>query len=424
MKASIVSVGTELLFGQTLNTNCAYLSDALNRMGIDVLYHFTVGDNPARLEDVLREGLKRSDLIITTGGLGPTQDDLTKEIVCKVMEEPLELHQPSLDAIKSFFQAVKRPMTDNNVKQAMLPQNGVVFSNDRGTAPGFAVTKKDKTIACLPGPPREMKAMFELSLAPFLADKTNSVIYYQLLRTYGLGESAMETALLDLIDNQTDPTIATYAMEGESYLRVASKADTFEKAKSNVEKTVGQVLQRIGDYVYSTRGQNLVDVVAERLLEKGLTISCAESCTGGMFAAALTDVPGISKIFDRGFVTYSNKAKIEELGVSPATIEKHGAVSPETAKEMVQGVYKATGSDICVSVTGIAGPDGGTEIKPVGLVYIGLLVATEGREPEILVTEHLFRWKNREKNREVTVLAMLHGIYKKLKALEGEHTIG
>ena len=221
----------------------------------------------------------------------------------------------------------------------------------------------------------------------------------------------METALLDLIDNQTDPTIATYAMEGESYLRVASKAATFDEAKKNVEKTVDAVMQRIGEYVYSVKGQNLADVVAEKLLASGLSLSCAESCTGGLFAAALTNVPGISKIFDRGFVTYSNKAKIEELGVSPQTLEEYGAVSEETAKEMAIGVYRTTKSNICISVTGIAGPDGGTEIKPVGLVYIGLLVAHEGCEPEIYISQHLFRWKNREKNREVTVLAMLHSIF-------------
>jgi nicotinamide-nucleotide amidase len=414
MKASILSVGTELLFGQTINTNAAFLSDSLNRMGIDVMYHFTVGDNPKRLEEILIDALGRTDLVVTTGGLGPTQDDLTKEIVCQVMEDELVLDEPTLFAIQQFFLKVNRPMTDNNLKQAYVPKSAAIFRNSMGTAPGFAISRNGKTVACLPGPPREMSTMFHQSLEPHLAHMTGSSIYYRLIRTYGIGESALETALLDLIDAQTDPTIATYAMEGECYLRVTSKRDSLQEAQHQVDNMVDQILARIGEYVYSIDGKNLVDVVAEKMMEKSMTLSCAESCTGGLFAATLTRIPGISQVFDRGFVTYSNRAKMSELGVCEKTIEKYGAVSAETAEEMARGVFRKTGSDLCIAVTGIAGPDGGSEEKPVGLVYIALVI-TDGSGRQNIVTEEKFINRNhREKNRELTVLAMLHMLDKTL----------
>lgn len=417
MQASIVSVGTELLFGQTVNTNATFLSDRLNKMGIDVMYHFTVGDNPDRLTEILEAALDKTDLVITTGGLGPTQDDLTKEIVCRVLKDELVLNEPALLAIQQFFLKVSRPMTENNIKQAYVPKGALVFHNAMGTAPGFALTQKNKTVACLPGPPREMSAMFDASLAPYIEKMTGSNIFYRMIRTYGIGESALETALIDLIDNQTDPTIATYAMEGECYLRVTSKRDQLEEAQHQVNIMVDQIVARIGRYVYSVDGQNLVDVVAQKLMEKGLTISCAESCTGGLFSATLTRVPGISSVFDRGFVTYSNRAKIDQLGVLPETLEEYGAVSMETANEMSNGVYRATGSNFCIAVTGIAGPEGGTEEKPVGLVYISLVYTDEKGNQQVYSEEKFIQRNHREKNREITVLAMLHQIYRQLLLL-------
>jgi nicotinamide-nucleotide amidase len=414
MQASILSVGTELLFGQTINTNAAFLSERLNRMGIDVLYHFTVGDNPNRLEEILQEALNKTDLVITTGGLGPTQDDLTKEIVCRVMKDEMVLNEPALAAIQQFFLKVNRPMTDNNLKQAYVPKGAVVLQNEMGTAPGFSLTIDNKTVACLPGPPREMSAMFDSSLAPYLEKMTGSYIYYRMVRTYGIGESALETVLMDLIDTQTDPTIATYAMEGECYLRVTSKQNSLEEAIKQVDNMVHQIVSRIGEYVYSVDGQNLVEVVASKLLENGLTISCAESCTGGLFAATLTRVPGISSVFDRGYVTYSNQAKIEELGVRTETLNQYGAVSRETAIEMAKGVFNATKSNLCIAVTGIAGPDGGTAEKPVGLVHIALVYTDkEGNQKISEAKKHIQR-NHREKNREITVLAMLHQIYQEM----------
>lgn len=415
MKASIVSVGTELLFGQTVNTNAAFLSEHLNRMGIDVMYHFTVGDNPQRLEEILREAMDRTDLVITTGGLGPTQDDLTKEIVCGVMKDELALDEPALLAIQQFFLKVNRPMTDNNIKQAYLPKNATIFHNTMGTAPGFALSRDGRTVACLPGPPREMMAMFHASLEPYLETMTGANIYYRLVRTYGIGESALETALLDLIDNQTDPTIATYAMEGECYLRVTSKRNTLDEAQRQVDRMVETILSRIGDYVYSVDGKNLVDVVAEKLMTKKLSISCAESCTGGLFAATLTKIPGISTVFDRGYVTYSNRSKMEELGVSMETLETYGAVSAETAEEMVRGVYENTGSNLCIAVTGIAGPDGGTEEKPVGLSHIALLHVTETGQQTLYQETLQTKRNDRDKNRHITMLKMLHMLYKHIQ---------
>lgn len=415
MQASILSVGTELLFGQTINTNAAFLSERLNGMGIDVMYHFTVGDNPNRLEEILEEALQKTDLVITTGGLGPTQDDLTKEVVCKVMKDELVLNEPVLVAIQQFFLKVNRPMTDNNLKQAYVPKNAIVLQNSMGTAPGFALTLEEKTVACLPGPPREMSTMFDSSLAPLLKKMTGFSIFYRKIRTYGIGESALETMLMDLIDTQTDPTIATYAMEGECYLRVTSKQKSMEEAITKVDDMVQIIVSRIGQYIYSVDGRNLVDVVASKLLEKGLSISCAESCTGGLFAATLTSVPGISATFDRGFVTYSNQAKIDELGVSPETLEKFGAVSKETATEMAKGVFEATGSNFCIAVTGIAGPEGGTAEKPVGLVYISLIYTNKEGTSQIFEEEKHIQRNHREKNREITVLAMLHQIYRHLE---------
>lgn len=422
MQASIVSVGTELLFGQTINTNAAFLSDRLNRIGVDVMYHFTVGDNPKRLEDILAEALSKTDLVITTGGLGPTQDDLTKETVCLVMGDEMVLDEPALAAIQQFFLKVNRPMTDNNVKQAYVPKGAVVLHNTMGTAPGFLLTKNNKTVACLPGPPREMSAMFDLSLSPLIEKMTGSSIFYRMVRTYGIGESALETALLDLIDTQTDPTIATYAMEGECYLRITSKRDSRQEAETQVNRMIDQILARVGNYVYSVDGENLIEVVAANLMKHQLSISCAESCTGGLFAATLTRIPGISAVFDRGFVTYSNLAKIKELGVNQTTLDNHGAVSQETADEMAQGVYRATGSNLCIAVTGIAGPDGGTDEKPVGLVYFTLLFTGKEGEQRMYQEQKYIQRNHREKNRELTVLAMLHKIHQVLMERERDRT--
>ena len=372
MKTAILSIGTELLFGQITNTNTVYLSQKLNMLGYDVMYHYTVGDNPERVRDMIRLAFQDCDLVITTGGLGPTQDDLTKEMVCQVMGDELVMMDEVMSELESYFEKLGRPMTENNKKQAYVPSRAEVFINHEGSAPGFALEKDGKYVICMPGPPREMTSMFEDSVMPYLQSMSEDVIYYRMLRAFGIGESALETKLLDLIDDQTDPTLATYAKEGECSLRIASKRKTEAEAREAVDEMVEKVKERVGEFIYSCDDEELVQVVCRKLMEKGLTLSSAESCTGGKFAAAVTDIPGISAVFQRGLVTYSNQAKMDELGVKAETLEKYGAVSEETAMEMVEGLRRVSGSDVCVSVTGIAGPGGGSDAKPVGLVYIGL----------------------------------------------------
>jgi len=409
MKSMILSVGTELLFGQITNTNSVYLSQQLNSLGIDVLHHHTVGDNPTRLAEVIEHSLRDCDIIIATGGLGPTQDDLTKEVVCEVMGDTLSLDENSLENIKALFKKINRDMTENNIKQAYLPTRATVFHNDVGSAPGFALTKTGKIIICMPGPPRELKPMFENYARPYLEKLTDSKIYYKMIRTFGAGESWLETKLFDLIDNQTDPTIATYAKEGECALRIASKRSTEAEAIEAVNAMTKQIKKRIGNLIYSTNDESLHEVAAGLLVEKNISISCAESCTGGLFSEHLTRIPGISAVFDRSFITYSNRAKEEELGVSPETIKSYGAVSAEVALEMARGAKAKSGSRLCISVTGVAGPDGGTAEKPVGLSYIGLIFDEHEEVKEIKS-----RYSDRSANRYYSVLCMMHMIYEKL----------
>ena len=405
MKTAILSVGTEILFGQIVNTNTVYLSQQMNMLGFDVMYHYTVGDNPKRVEEMIDLAFQDCDLILTTGGLGPTQDDLTKEVACKALDDELVMMDDVLEEIEKYFQTLGREMTENNKKQAIMPSRATVFHNDAGTAPGFALEKDGKYIVCMPGPPREMTRMFQKSVVPFLQRMSQGSLYYRQIRFFGIGESMLETKLMDLIDNQTDPTLATYAKEGECSLRIASKRDTEEEAKQAVDEMLEQVKERVGHYIYSCDNEELAQVVACKLMDKGLSLSSAESCTGGMFASTMTDIPGISQCFDRGLVTYSNQAKMEELGVRAETLEKFGAVSEETALEMVEGLQRVSSSDVCISVTGIAGPGGGTEEKPVGLVYIGFAY-----DDKKLCKKIQMRNVNRNWNRHYALLCMLNVI--------------
>ena len=413
MKASIISVGTELLMGEITNTNTVYLSQKLNDHGIDVLFHHTVGDNPGRLTRVLKESLADCDLIITTGGLGPTQDDMTKEVVCQVMEDELVLHQEWLDYLHLRYEKRGRRMTDNNRKQAYLPSRARMLFNEVGSAPGFLLQDpaEEKTVCCLPGPPREMKWLYEEKLSPLLAELQGSVLSHRMLRTFGIGESSLETALLDLIDEQTDPTIATYAKEGECAVRIASKRASREEADAAVDEMIRKVKERIGDYIYSCDDEELVQVVADVLMARNLKVAAAESCTGGMFGAAMTDVPGISAVFDSSLVTYSNEAKMRELGVRQETLTDFGAVSEETAREMAEGVRRAAGTDIGIAVTGIAGPDGGSEDKPVGTIWYAL--ATEDRT---VTRKTVWNTGNRRSNRNYAVLNMLDMIRREVES--------
>ena len=411
MKTALLTVGTEILFGQVVNTNAAYLSENLQNLGYDVMYHYTVGDNPGRLKELLDFAYHDCDLIITTGGLGPTQDDLTKEIISDYFGEKLVEYPDQLEILKNHFKNSKYKWTENNRKQAWFHENNCrILPNPHGTAPGFMISKNGKHIAALPGPPREMKEMFENQLKPVLEEHRDSVIYYRIIRTINLGESRMETILLPLIDGQTDPTIATYAKEGECSLRVTSKRPTYEEAKAACEEMIGKVNELIGDFIYSYDDEDLLDVVGKTLIEKNITISCAESCTGGGFAKALTDVPGISAVFERGLVTYNWKAKQDELGVSLETLEKYTAESEEVAYEMVTGLKEKTGSDLCIAITGVAGPEDIDPERPAGLAYIGITYNGETR-----VSKVWHRNNGRFWNRNFFVLRMLNEVYQSIK---------
>lgn len=400
MKTAILSVGTELLFGQITNTNTVFLSQQLNLLGFDVMYHYTVGDNSARLAEVMEMAFHDCDLIITTGGLGPTEDDLTKETACQVLHDTLVMHEPSLQALYAIAEKRGRAMTENNFKQAMMPTRAVVFDNDAGSAPGMALSEGSKTIICMPGPPREMKRMWERRVRPFLEEKQNSVIHYKLLRFFGIGESSLETALLDLIDGQTDPTIATYAKEGECSVRVASKRATLEDASAAVDEMILKIRERVGEYIYSEDNEDLAVVVGQKLIERGISISACESCTAGMFASELAGVPGISAVFDRSLVTYTYEAKMEELGVRQETLAEFTAESKEVCEEMVRGLKAKTGSRLCVSVTGVAGP-GDMTGKPAGTIYMGCLL-----DDELEIREIRTGRDNRNWNRHYAVLHM------------------
>ena len=405
MKTALLSVGTELLFGQITNTNTVFLSQQLNLLGFDVLYHYTVGDNGKRLSEVMETALKDCDLIITTGGLGPTEDDLTKEIACEVLHDTLVMHEPSLAALHEIARMRGRAMTENNLKQAMMPSRAVVFDNNNGTAPGFALECEGKIVICLPGPPNELNPMFEESAKPWLMERSSEALYYRTIRTFGIGESMLETKLLPLIDGQTDPTLATYAKMGEATVRIASKRPTLEEARSAVEDMIAKVYDYVGEYIYSTEDESLPQVVGQKLIAKNLTMSTAESCTGGMIAAAMTDISGISAVFERGIVTYSNGAKMDELGVLEETLAQYGAVSPQTAEEMVRGLKAKTGSRVCVSVTGIAGPGGGTPEKPVGLIYVGVMLDDRMEVFELRTNNTKRQW-----NRNYTMLFALYQV--------------
>lgn len=374
MKAEIITVGTEILLGDILNTNCRYLSRELAAMGIEMYYQITVGDNEARLLSTLEESLNRSDIVICTGGLGPTEDDITKEVCAKYFGYDLVLHKPSLDAMMERFKRMNRIPTKNNEKQAYFPKEAYILKNDNGTAPGCIMEKNGKMIVVLPGPPREMEPMFENYVKPYLSKFTDEVIESEVLRIIGVGESKVENDILDIIDTQTNPTIATYAKGYECTLRITAKAKTVEEARALIKPMSDEMKRRFGQSLYATGETSIEEVVAKYLVDNDLKIAVAESCTGGLVSASLINYPGISSVFMEGCVTYSNEAKMKSLGVKQETLDVYGAVSSQCAEEMAAGVAKRYNTNIGIATTGIAGPDGGTYEKPVGLVYFGIYI--------------------------------------------------
>lgn len=407
MKAEIMAVGTELLLGDILNTNAQFLAQELASLGIEVYYQTVVGDNPKRLKDTIFHAFDRADLIITTGGLGPTEDDLTKETAAEYFGEKLVLDERALGRIKKYFDRTGRTMTRNNVKQAMVPENNcTVLYNDNGTAPGIIMEKNGKMIVMLPGPPKETIPMFRNQVKPYLAKKQEFTFVSRILRVAGVGESAMEDRVKDIIDAQTNPTIAPYAKDGEAILRITAKAKDEAEANRLIDPVAAALKERLGNAVYAEGETDMETVVAEMLLERKLTIAVAESCTGGMIASQLVEYPGISAALLEGCVTYSNDAKMRRLGVKAETLEKYTAVSKETAREMAEGIARTSGADIGIATTGIAGPDGGSEEKPVGLVYIAL--SYKGKTE---VQEHHFVGK-RDKIRQRAAYTALNWLRK------------
>ena len=379
MKAGILAIGTELLMGQTVNTNATYLSRELSALGIGVYYHVTIGDNPTRIKKALMELLENCDIVFTTGGLGPTLDDITKEIIAEALGLEMILDHRSFDIIKERFRLFNRTMPEGNIRQAYFPQGAIILDNTQGTAPACIIETGDpqKAIIVLPGPPRELKHIYHTHILNYLEDKANTNMFSKYLSVYDYGESAVEAVLMDMIENQTNPTIATYAGDGKVLLRITSSGLTPEENQSEVDKMVSEIYERIGAYIVSDDGRDIDQVVLDLLLEKKLTISFVESCTGGKVISELIKHAGASDIVDSGFVTYSNQSKMREVNVNPDTLKLYGAVSHQTCFEMVKGVLDITQSDIGVSITGIAGPTGGTQEKPVGLVYIGIGIKGE-----------------------------------------------
>ena len=409
MKTSILAVGTELLFGQTVNTNAAFLSDKLNHMGFDVMYHFVVGDNPSRLKAKLAEAFSDTDLVILTGGLGPTQDDLTKEMVAEYMGKGMHLDKIVLEQLEEFFEKRGKAMAENNIKQAYLPDGCTSFYNASGTAPGFALNTDGKTAICLPGPPREMKWLWDNGVREYLEQFMDKKMFYRVIHTIGIGESDLETLLMPLIDGQTDPTVATYAKEGECTLRVASQRDTIEEAEAAVNEMIERIDSLAGDFIYSYDDEELKEVVVRILKEKGLTITSAESCTGGKFPAAITDVAGASDVLSSAYITYSNESKIKELGVPAELIDKYGVVSPQVAEAMAVGAKARSGADIAVSVTGYAGPeaDPGHE---AGEAYIGFAMGDKTGHHDVCTSRNDRKW-----NRNYILLRMLRAVYQLIR---------
>ena len=368
----ILSVGTELLLGNIANTDAQMLSQGLSELGLNVYYHTVVGDNPRRVRDAVAVAKERADIILTTGGLGPTCDDLTKNVLAEVFGKQLVFDQESADRIRAHFETLGRPMTDNLLLQAMLPEGCTVLMNDWGTAPGCAFEADGVHVIMLPGPPSECRPMFRHRVMPYLRSLAEGVIASHTLKLFGIGEAAVEARLHDQMNAMTNPTLAPYAKEGECELRVTAKAATDEEAQALLQPTVEEIRGLFGTKVYGVDVPSLEAVAAGLLKEKGLTIGTAESCTGGLMAKRLTDLPGISQVYKGGIVSYTNEVKANVLGVPQDLLDRYGAVSAEVARAMAEGARKALNCDIALSSTGVAGPDKDDWGNQVGTMFVAI----------------------------------------------------
>ena len=402
MTVELISVGTELLLGNIINTNAAYLAEHCALLGLSCYHQSVVGDNEERLEEELRRALSRSDIVILSGGLGPTKDDLTKEVTARVFGWELKEDAHTRARIQEYFERNRRrKITSNNWKQALVPEGATVVDNHNGTAPGLILEKDGKTAVLLPGPPNELRPMFERDIVPYLNKREPEGIYSRMIKICGMGESQVESQITDLMERE-NPTLAPYAKTGEVHLRVTAKAGDEEQAETLIRPVEEELYQRFGKLIYTDQEEVTLEAAVVSLLEeRGMTLTTAESCTGGLLAGRIMNVPGASNVYQEGHITYSNEAKEKILGVKQGTLATHGAVSPQTAAEMAAGAAAAAGASAALSVTGIAGPGGGTREKPVGLVYIGCQV--DGR---VRVEEYHFTG-SREKNRKFAVVNAL-----------------
>ena len=377
MIAELVSVGTEILLGNIVNTNSVYLSEQCAGLGLSVYYQTVVGDNEERMKAVISTALERSDVVILTGGLGPTEDDLTKEVTAQLMGLPLVEDPHSKELLEKYMKQYEknnpqRRITSNNYKQALVPEGSLVLDNHNGTAPGLIIEKNGKTAILLPGPPNEMKPMFEESVYPFLRKKLPETIFSQVVKICGIGESQVAEDIQDLIKAQSNPTIAPYAKVGEVHLRITAKGEDEKECKKMIKPIVRELKNRFGRNIFATDAEkSLEEAVVDMLKDQKLTLALAESCTGGEIAARIVNVPGASEVFGHGYVTYSNRAKRKCLGVKKVTLKTDGPVSAKCAREMAKGGCIFSDGDICLSITGLAGPGGGTKETPVGTVFMG-----------------------------------------------------
>lgn len=403
MTAELISVGTELLMGNIVNGNAQFLAEQCAALGFGMYYQVTVGDNYGRMKAVIETALERSDIVILTGGLGPTEDDLTKEVCAEAMGMKLVEDTHTREHLKSFFENnIYKEIPENNWKMAVVPEGAFVLDNGNGMAPGLILEKEGKTAILLPGPPGELYPMFRQQVLPYLQKRQQQALVSRMVKICGYGESQVEDMLLDLIDKQTNPTIATYAKTAQVDLRLTARGEDEKEAEALIAPVLHEIMKRLGNAVFTTDEYVTLEMaVVELLKKKGLTISTAESCTGGMTAAKLVNVPGASNVFMEGVVTYSNEAKMRLLGARQETLETFGAVSRETAQEMAEGGVKMSGSDICVAITGLAGPGGGTDKKPVGLVFMACCL--KGRTE---IREYHFKG-NRDKIREQSMMKAL-----------------
>lgn len=407
MRCEILAVGTEILLGDIVNTNAQYIAKRLGEEGIFVYYQSVVGDNPERLKQAYELAFSRADLVITTGGLGPTKDDLTKEVAFEYFGKESVCHEESLNLIKEYFFKMNKPLGKTNEKQAYFPKDAIVLRNNNGTAPGCIINEGEKILIMLPGPPREMKAMFEESVIPYLRKYSNEVLVSKILRVVGVGESAAAELIGDLIDNE-NPTVAPYAKDGEMIFRITAKAENEVSAHQLIFPVEKRIRGILGNNIYGEGETTLENEVGKLLVQQGLKIATAESCTGGMVAAKLINYPGISASIIEGAVTYSNDAKIRRIGVKEETLKRVGAVSEETAIEMAEGIAKTSGADIGIATTGIAGPGGGTNDKPVGLVYIAVYYNNKTEVKKLNLAG------NRQNIRERATIAILDMVRRKL----------